>query len=292
MKFKLAFGVAAMMAAFVATAPAARADALSDIKAAGKIRVATAMGVPLFAYVDPQLQPAGSDVETAKMIADSLGVKLELVQITNAARVPTIQAHKADILVANLAITPERKKAVDFTIPYATLDIIVAGPKGVAISDYKDLGDFVDQLAGDATIGIRAETLAAVKSAIGSFVTANHTTSDLARSQGVSIWLPESSWEFDSYRDRYKGLAWNGDTAWIDAALTSARPQAVGALLRYFRDLDIAEEAFQNACLRALKTWPGKASTFTTTGAPTFMRGASDSRTLATSHTVDRSPIV
>ncbi len=46
------------------------------------------------------------------------------------------------------------------------------------------------------------------------------------------------------------------DLAWIDAALTSARPQAVGALLRYFRDLDMAEEAFQNACLRALKSWP------------------------------------
>lgn len=46
------------------------------------------------------------------------------------------------------------------------------------------------------------------------------------------------------------------DTAWIETALTSARPQAVGALLRYFRDLDTAEEAFQNACLRALKTWP------------------------------------
>lgn len=45
-------------------------------------------------------------------------------------------------------------------------------------------------------------------------------------------------------------------TAWIETALTSARPQAVGALLRYFRDLDTAEEAFQNACLRALKTWP------------------------------------
>src|SRR5215204_1911954 len=46
------------------------------------------------------------------------------------------------------------------------------------------------------------------------------------------------------------------DTAWIDAALTSARPQAVGALLRYFRNHDTAEEAFQNACLRALKSWP------------------------------------
>jgi len=46
------------------------------------------------------------------------------------------------------------------------------------------------------------------------------------------------------------------DMAWIDAALTAARPQAVGALLRYFRDLDTAEEAFQDACLRALRNWP------------------------------------
>ena len=46
------------------------------------------------------------------------------------------------------------------------------------------------------------------------------------------------------------------DIAWIDAALRSARPQAVAALLRYFRDLDMAEEAFQEACLRALKNWP------------------------------------
>ncbi len=48
------------------------------------------------------------------------------------------------------------------------------------------------------------------------------------------------------------------DPAWIQSALTSARPQAVGALLRYFRDLDTAEEAFQDACLRALRTWPDK----------------------------------
>src|SRR5690606_32909081 len=46
------------------------------------------------------------------------------------------------------------------------------------------------------------------------------------------------------------------DTAWIDDALSGARPQAMGALLRYFRNLDLAEEAFQEACLRALKTWP------------------------------------
>lgn len=46
------------------------------------------------------------------------------------------------------------------------------------------------------------------------------------------------------------------DLAWIDRALVGARPQVVGALLRYFRDLDMAEEAYQEACLRALSHWP------------------------------------
>lgn len=46
------------------------------------------------------------------------------------------------------------------------------------------------------------------------------------------------------------------DLSWFDAAMTGARPQAMAALLRYFRDLDRAEEAFQEASLKALKSWP------------------------------------
>lgn len=48
------------------------------------------------------------------------------------------------------------------------------------------------------------------------------------------------------------------ELCWIDAAITSARPQAMAALLRYFGNLDAAEEAFQEACLRALRSWPEK----------------------------------
>ncbi|HEU0030330.1 MAG TPA: RNA polymerase sigma factor [Kofleriaceae bacterium] len=46
------------------------------------------------------------------------------------------------------------------------------------------------------------------------------------------------------------------DPAWLETVLVAARPQALAALVRYFRDLDVAEEAFQNACLRALQRWP------------------------------------
>jgi RNA polymerase sigma-70 factor (ECF subfamily) len=46
------------------------------------------------------------------------------------------------------------------------------------------------------------------------------------------------------------------ELGFMDAALRAARPRAMGALLRYFRELDTAEEAFQEACLAALKHWP------------------------------------
>ncbi|MCB4768457.1 RNA polymerase sigma factor [Ancylobacter sp. Lp-2] len=46
------------------------------------------------------------------------------------------------------------------------------------------------------------------------------------------------------------------EARWIGTTLAAARPQALAALLRYFRDLDLAEEAYQEACLRALRTWP------------------------------------
>jgi RNA polymerase sigma-70 factor, ECF subfamily len=46
------------------------------------------------------------------------------------------------------------------------------------------------------------------------------------------------------------------NSEWMGLTLTGARPRAVAALYRYFRDIDIAEEAFQEACLKALNSWP------------------------------------
>lgn len=45
------------------------------------------------------------------------------------------------------------------------------------------------------------------------------------------------------------------DTAWITDSLKTARAPALSALLRYFRDLDTAEDALQEACVRAIRVW-------------------------------------
>ncbi len=83
--------------------------------------------------------------------------------------------------------------------------------------DYKDLGDFVEQLKIDSAIQLRTELLISVSTALRQFVIANRTSSDQVRSNGVSIWLPDNSWQFDSFKDRYRFLLFNQDTSWIDA---------------------------------------------------------------------------
>ncbi|WP_413722462.1 ABC transporter substrate-binding protein [Sodalis sp. RH24] len=98
---------------------AAHADQLANIKQAGVIRVATFDSNPPFGSVDAKTHNiVGYDVDFAKALADALGVKLELVPTNPANRIPLLQSGKADIIVADITITPERAKVIDFSIPY------------------------------------------------------------------------------------------------------------------------------------------------------------------------------
>lgn len=98
---------------------AAQADQLADIKAAGVIKVATFDANPPFGSVDPKTHDiVGYDVDFAQALAKSLGVKLELVATNPANRIPLLQSGKADLIVADITITPERAQVIDFSTPY------------------------------------------------------------------------------------------------------------------------------------------------------------------------------
>ena len=126
-------------AAVAAFAGAAQADLLDDVRAAKKVRVAIDVGSPPFGTMDSAMKPTGSDVETARLLAKDLGVELEIVQTTGANRIPFLQTGKADIVVASLSVTPEREKVIDFSVPYAQILAVVAGPKAVEIKGFDDL---------------------------------------------------------------------------------------------------------------------------------------------------------
>lgn len=142
-------GLAAVTLACLA--PLAHADTLDNIQQAKKIRVAIDLGVPPFGMKDEKLQPTGSDVEAAQLLAKAWGVALEIVPTTSPNRIPFLQTDKADVVISSVAITPERAKVIDFSIPYAVTYAIVAAPKSVDIKSAADL-------AGKKIIATRGTT--------------------------------------------------------------------------------------------------------------------------------------
>src|SRR5205814_4462768 len=105
------------------------ADVLDEVKQAKKIRIAIDLGLPPYGMTDAQMQPTGSDVETARLLAKDFGWELEHVPITGASRIPALQTGKADIVISTLSITPERAKVIDFSVPYPPLRTVIAGVK-------------------------------------------------------------------------------------------------------------------------------------------------------------------
>lgn len=117
----------------------AQADTLADIKARKKILIGIDLGVPPYGMMDANLKPAGSDVETAQLLAKDLGVALEFVPVTGASRIPSLLTGKSDIVVSSFSVSEERKKVIDFSAPYGELQTIIAAPAAMNIKSYADL---------------------------------------------------------------------------------------------------------------------------------------------------------
>jgi polar amino acid transport system substrate-binding protein len=113
--------------------------ALDDILKAKEIKIAVPTDFPPYGSVGTDLKPVGLDVDMANYIAAKLGVKVELVPVTTANRIPYLQTRKADLVISTLGKNPDREKVIDFTAAYSPFYIAVFAPKTVAIKSPADL---------------------------------------------------------------------------------------------------------------------------------------------------------
>jgi polar amino acid transport system substrate-binding protein len=117
----------------------ASAQSLDAILKAGKVRIGIDMNIPPFGFADENQQPAGSEVETAKLLAHDLGVELEIVPTTAANRIAFLLTNRADLMMATFAISSERAKAVWFSTPYGASGAQLLAPKQSTITGIGDL---------------------------------------------------------------------------------------------------------------------------------------------------------
>lgn len=125
--------------ALVGAGAAANANQLESIKKAGTISIGVDIGQAPFGMVNGEMKQVGSDVETAQLVAKDLGVKLNIVPVSPANRIPYLMTNKVNVVIASFSITEERRKTIDFSVPYAVIQSAVATTGGLKISGLKDL---------------------------------------------------------------------------------------------------------------------------------------------------------
>jgi polar amino acid transport system substrate-binding protein len=155
---KAALGAACALTVALASAPV-KADKFADILSKGTVRIIVYADVPPFSSMNAKREPEGFDVDLAKMIADALGVKLELVPATAANRIPYLLTDRADMNVAAMSVTAERAKQVMFSAPYADTSLAVYGPKSAAVKSATDLTKMKTSVAKGTTEDIVLSSL-------------------------------------------------------------------------------------------------------------------------------------
>ncbi|NDL63746.1 transporter substrate-binding domain-containing protein [Acerihabitans arboris] len=121
-------------------AGAAMADQLQQIQQRGVLRVAIPQDFPPFGSVGTDLQPQGYDIDMAHYLADKMKLKLQLVPVTSANRVPYLQTDKVDLVISSLGKNAEREKTIDFSRAYAPFFLGVFGPRDDALKAPAELG--------------------------------------------------------------------------------------------------------------------------------------------------------
>lgn len=132
----LGLGLAATLSVW---APSASAQTVAELKKKGELTVGMLVDFPPYGTMNSSNQPDGYDADVARLMAKDLGIKVNLVAVTGPNRIPFLLTNKVDLLVASLAITPERAKQVQFSTPYAAASIVLYGAKKVDLKAAPDL---------------------------------------------------------------------------------------------------------------------------------------------------------
>lgn len=127
-------------AASGAETTAAGATAASETAAAagGKLIMATNAEFPPYEFHDGG-EIVGIDVEIAKAIGAKIGMEVEVEDIAFDSIIPEIISGKADMGLAGMTVTEDRKQNVDFSDTYATASQMIIVNEGSEITGPDDL---------------------------------------------------------------------------------------------------------------------------------------------------------
>ena len=170
-------------AALISASAAQAQGALDAVMARKQINIAVPTDFAPYGFVGVDMAPQGLDIDMARLIADRLGVKLALVPVTSANRIPYLQTAKADLVISTLGKNPERAKVIDFTAAYSPFFQALYAAKGLAIKGPADLAGKTVGVTRGAIEDLELTKLAPPSADIKRFEDNNATVSSFVSGQ-------------------------------------------------------------------------------------------------------------
>ena len=124
---------------------------LNKVLKSGTLRVAVLPDFPPWSVQKPDGSFQGFEIDIAKELASSLGVKLKLVSASGDSRLPLLKSNRVDVNISAWTATNERAQTAGFTIPYDAHGAGVLFKKGEDIKSYKDIAGKTVSVARGST---------------------------------------------------------------------------------------------------------------------------------------------
>ena len=96
----------------------------SEATSGNKVVLGTNAAFPPFEYVEGK-NIVGFDITMGEKIAKNAGMKLEVMDMAFDSLIPALQAGTIDFIAAGMSVTEERKKNVDFSVPYFASEQVI-----------------------------------------------------------------------------------------------------------------------------------------------------------------------
>jgi len=112
----------------------------NKVMSRGKLVVGVKADYKPWGYRDESGNIIGMEVDMAQLVADAMGVELEVVAVQSSNRMQFLEQGKTDMMIATMSDRPDRRKIVGITQPnYYTSGTNVLSPRALALSDWEDL---------------------------------------------------------------------------------------------------------------------------------------------------------
>lgn len=112
-------------------------NTLDKIKKRGKLIIGVKDNLSPLGFRDRSGNLLGLEIDIARELAKELNMPIELVPLKNRDRLSSLQNNQVDLAIAQITVTTNRSRLVDFSLPYYTDSTIAIAKRGTTTQELR-----------------------------------------------------------------------------------------------------------------------------------------------------------